>query len=153
MINWDVAMTLFSREECRLTILRGLGFYFMRKYDVDSIKPRGNKLSFSFLSNRWALWSKCIIWQVYTRGVQERWRLCESSRRWIHVWVSTRWVREALLRDDNAQFPRTVLCHLQRPEAAVPLHRILHVSTFSPEFLQSNPIKYSFPLRAQAIQQ
>ena len=111
-------------------MLRSFGFNFKEKYVVDSIKPMGNKLLFSILSNRWALWGKCIIRQVYTRRLQERWRMCESSCRWIHVWVSKRRVRKALLRDDHAQFPWTVLCHLQRPEAEVPLHRVLHVSTF-----------------------
>lgn len=43
--------------------------------------------------------------------------------------VSNGGVRETILRDDHPQFPRTVLHHLQRPKAEVPLHRVLHVST------------------------
>ena len=86
---------------------------------------------------RRALWAERIIGPVYTRRVQKRRQVRQPACRWLHVPVSARGVRETLLWDDHPQLPRTVLHHLQRPEAEVPLHHLLHVSTHLPSFLPS----------------
>lgn len=78
---------------------------------------------------RWSLWAECIFRPLRSRCVQKRRHVCQPTVGWVHVPVSTGGVREALLWDDHPQLPRSVLHHLQRPEAEIPLHRLLHVSS------------------------
>lgn len=82
----------------------------------------------SVSSCRRALRGEHALGPLRPRGVQERGHLRQPAHRRLPLRVSSRRVREALLRGDHQDLPTPVLCHLPRPEAAFPLHRLPHVS-------------------------
>lgn len=78
--------------------------------------------------HRRALRGERALGPLRQRRVQERRHLREPARRRLPLRVPRRRVRAALLRGDRQELPAPVLRHLPRPEAALPLHRVPHVS-------------------------
>lgn len=79
-------------------------------------------------SHRRALRGECPLGPLCPWRVQERGHLREPAHRWLPLRVPSRRVRAALLRGDHPEFPAAVLRHLPGPQAALPLHRLPHVS-------------------------